>query len=131
VPEKTKSYYCEVCGRQSRFVKTTRKHGSKMMSRAYDDMNPIAAATGGMLKLGGAAANAAKSYRCVTCGSKKGEQSSAGAPSPVAVQPVAAQRVAVPPPPPPVPAGWYPDPQNPRMQRWWDGGTWTEHHAAR
>jgi len=69
---KVKSYYCEVCGRQSKFTKETRKHGSKMMSRAYDDMNPLAAATGGMFKLGGAAVNAAKSYRCVTCGSKKG-----------------------------------------------------------
>ena len=69
---KVKSYYCEVCGRQSKFTKETRKHGSKMMSRAYDEMNPLAAATGGMFKLGGAAVNAAKSYRCVTCGSKKG-----------------------------------------------------------
>ena len=49
---------------------------SKMMSRAYDEMNPLAAATGGMLKLGGAAFNAAKSYRCVTCGSKMGAKAS-------------------------------------------------------
>jgi hypothetical protein len=74
MPVKVKSYYCEVCGRQSKFTKETRKHGSKMMSRAADDLNPLAAATGGMFKLGGAAVNAAKSYRCVTCGSKKGAQ---------------------------------------------------------
>jgi len=28
---------------------------------------------------------------------------------------------------PPVPAGWYPDPQNPATARYWDGSTWTEH----
>jgi len=28
---------------------------------------------------------------------------------------------------PPVPAGWYPDPQNPATVRYWDGSTWTEH----
>ena len=28
---------------------------------------------------------------------------------------------------PPVPAGWYPDPQNPATARYWDGATWTEH----
>jgi hypothetical protein len=22
------------------------------------------------------------------------------------------------------PAGWYPDPADPRLARWWDGGTW-------
>lgn len=26
-----------------------------------------------------------------------------------------------------VPAGWYPDPQGGRVQRWWDGCRWTEH----
>lgn len=26
-----------------------------------------------------------------------------------------------------VPAGWYPDAQNPSINRWWDGTQWTEH----
>jgi hypothetical protein len=26
-----------------------------------------------------------------------------------------------------VAAGWYPDNQNPQMERWWDGNSWTEH----
>jgi hypothetical protein len=26
-------------------------------------------------------------------------------------------------------AGWYPDPQNPAIQRYWDGFRWTEHTA--
>ena len=72
MPERVKSAYCEVCGRQSKFTKETKKRGSKMMSRAANEMNPLAAASGGMMKLGGAALNASKSYRCVTCGSKKG-----------------------------------------------------------
>lgn len=36
-----------------------------------------------------------------------------------------------PPPPPSVPAGWYPDPNNGQLQRYWDGTTWTEHTAPR
>jgi hypothetical protein len=31
--------------------------------------------------------------------------------------------------PPPTPAGWYPDPQAPGYQRYWDGSQWTEHVA--
>lgn len=27
---------------------------------------------------------------------------------------------------PPVPAGWYPDPQNPAQGRYWDGSAWTD-----
>lgn len=27
------------------------------------------------------------------------------------------------------PAGWYPDPRDPRRIRWWDGAAWTEHTA--
>jgi hypothetical protein len=70
--ERVKSYYCEVCGEQRRFSKQTKSRGGKMLSRGYDDMNPLAAASGGVFKLGGAAMNAAKSYRCTICGSKKG-----------------------------------------------------------
>lgn len=28
------------------------------------------------------------------------------------------------------PAGWYQDPQNPALQRYWDGAAWTQHTAA-
>src|SRR5215216_4957698 len=27
------------------------------------------------------------------------------------------------------PAGWYPDTQNPQLQRYWDGSQWTQHTA--
>jgi hypothetical protein len=27
----------------------------------------------------------------------------------------------------PPPEGWYPDPRDPQLLRWWDGGAWTEH----
>ncbi|GAB3599401.1 DUF2510 domain-containing protein [Microbacterium tumbae] len=33
-------------------------------------------------------------------------------------------------PPTSIPAGWYPDPQQPNLQRWWDGNQWTEHLAS-
>lgn len=28
------------------------------------------------------------------------------------------------------PEGWYPNPENPEQQRWWDGHAWTEHVAV-
>ncbi len=34
-----------------------------------------------------------------------------------------------PPPPPGVPAGWYPDADNDRLLRYWDGREWTDHTA--
>lgn len=27
----------------------------------------------------------------------------------------------------PPPPGWYPEPGNPRRERWWDGVTWSPH----
>lgn len=77
MPEKVKSYYCEVCGEQRKFTKQTSKAGGGMLRRAYKDTNPLMAATGGVFKMGGAAVNAAKSYRCVVCGSKKGAKPNA------------------------------------------------------
>jgi hypothetical protein len=37
----------------------------------------------------------------------------------------------LPPPvvPPTTPAGWFPDPERPGGQRYWDGSSWTEHRA--
>jgi hypothetical protein len=28
-----------------------------------------------------------------------------------------------------IPAGWYPDRENPARRRWWSGTEWTEHYA--
>lgn len=28
-----------------------------------------------------------------------------------------------------IPAGWYPDRDDPARRRWWDGSVWTEHYA--
>jgi hypothetical protein len=35
------------------------------------------------------------------------------------------------PPPPGIPAGWFPDADNDKLLRYWDGQTWTEHTAPR
>ena len=76
--EKVKSYYCEVCGAQRRFTKSTGSKTSRgMLGRAYKDSNPLMAATGMVFGAGKAGINAAKSYRCETCGSKKGAKATA------------------------------------------------------
>ncbi|WP_190139743.1 DUF2510 domain-containing protein, partial [Streptomyces longispororuber] len=28
------------------------------------------------------------------------------------------------------PPGWYPDPSQPAVERWWDGSAWTAHGRA-
>lgn len=35
------------------------------------------------------------------------------------------------PPPPPPAAGWYPDPSDPSLLRYWDGAAWSDHRAPR
>ncbi|MGC0364834.1 hypothetical protein ABH922_002818 [Rhodococcus sp. 27YEA15] len=60
------------------------------------------------------------------------EPESAQAPVPEFVESIREDVTAVsapPPPPPSVPAGWYPDPSGNPMQRYWDGGQWTDHTA--
>ncbi|MCX3059766.1 DUF2510 domain-containing protein, partial [Streptomyces beihaiensis] len=32
--------------------------------------------------------------------------------------------------PPTPPPGWYPDPGDPSVERWWDGTEWTQHRRA-
>lgn len=64
-----------------------------------------------------------RSHRGVNSAGPANIQSGAGASGPVTAP-------APPPPPPPaVPAGWYPDPNNNALQRYWDGSGWTEHTA--
>lgn len=111
---KVTSGYSAVCGRNPNSRRTRAEYGSGMMKRAYDETNPLAPASGGMMKPGGAAFNASKSYKCVTCGSKMGANSeqtgsvsmpeegvSTGAEGPE--------------------AGWYGDPHAEARRRYWDG----------
>ncbi len=47
--------------------------------------------------------------------------------SPLAEESAAAPPAAV--PTPPTPAGWYPDPDDASVQRWWSGTEWTDHRS--
>lgn len=51
--------------------------------------------------------------RCEKCGHNFAAGSQSGPPAPVSA----------------TPAGWYPAPDEPGTQRYWDGSSWTEHRA--
>jgi hypothetical protein len=56
------------------------------------------------------------------------DQYALAAPAGVPALPQTATQQAQPAPATP-PPGWYPDPTNPTMARWWDGSAWTTAHA--